>query len=779
MRGNNSGDIEGAQREIDLSSYTSATLTLDHRRVSLDNGSEYVILEISSDGGNNWSELDTFRGPQNDATYQTSNYDITGYIATNTRIRLLASSNLDGGGLFGFGADIVYFDNIDITGSSVISCAALDHVRIEHDGEGLTCDAEQVTIRACTDTNCTSEYTANSVTATLTPDGDTVTFTGNTTLGYVRQSTVGLATLDATVTSAPTPTNSTRCFNGVTETCSMNFVNSGFRFTDGASTPSPITIGTQIAGKASNANPGSQTIALQAVRTDTNTGACVGAFADTTTVNVEMASQCNNPNTCITGSEVNITNNKSPTPDVTPINNNPNTGVTSYSSVPLLFTTNSQAILNFAYPDVGQISLYARYNIPDSAGTPTDNYMSGSSNAFVVKPATFVVTNILRQDDTANPANTSATDTPYFVKASTDFKATIEAHDINGNITPNYGNESTPEGVILSSALVSGLNLTNNPAIINNTIAGTEFGSTGVVNDADGVASVENLAWPEVGIITIAASVGDTDYLSAGDVATLTSTGNVGRFVPHHFDTVVTDGCDAVFTYAGQPFTVQTKAMNNLATPTVTQNYDGTSFAKAVTLSTTSTIAGNFGTTGDINASDFGSGSYIKTDVAYTFTSKESGPDATFTIRATDTDSVTSNDASANEGSTEIRSGRMRIENAFGSELVDMAITAQTEYYDLAANDYAINTSDTCTQIDVTLTDLDATDLLVLGDGNPVNSGETCVVDDSNFSVEDILDPTTDFSCDVGDATHQFSDTPVMVVLTFIFKLPARIIQVI
>jgi len=737
--------IKSLTRDVDLTGATGATIQFKYQRQSLERNNDEIRLE-ANDGSGNWARLARFRG-NNDASFVLS--PVINVPLPTTQIRFINSSGLDAG-------DFVYFDDIVLTATGLPSpCNTLDHLRIIHDGEGLTCDGEQVTVRACADSNCTAEYTAGSVVATLTPDGDAVTFTGNT-LANVRQSTVGLSTLGATITSIPAPLNGVRCFNGATETCSMNFVKSGFRFTDGANPPNPITIGIQIAGKASNVNPGAQTIALQAVRTDTDTGACVGVFSDSTDVNVEMSSQCNNPTTCIAASKVSVTNNAT----TTSINNNPNTGVSSYSSVPLLFTTNSQAILNFAYPDVGQISLHARYNILDSTGTPTGNYMSGSSNLLVVKPATFILTNILRADDTANPANTAATDTPYFVKAGADFKATIEARDINGNITPNYGNENDPEGVLLTSTLVTGLGLTNNPAITNNTIAGTEFGSTGAINDTDGVASVINLNWPEVGIITITPSVSGTDgnvYLGAGGI-TGTTSGNVGRFVPDHFDTLVTHACNT-FTYSGQPFVVTVFARNNANATTV--NYRDT-FAHGITLSDANPAATPTGTFANntLNSASFSInpnfGRSTSTNLTYTFSTKETVPD-TIEVRATDITDISISSSGFAEGTTEIHSGRMRIENAFGSELVDMPITAQTEYFDLTTNDYAINSSDTCTKIDIKLTDLDATNQLILGDGNPSGTGETCVVDDSNFSVNN---PADDFSCLAGDATHQFNDAP-------------------
>lgn len=746
LRINTSGT--SVMRAIDISSYASATFSFTYDTRRADPG-DIAIVEINN--GSGWNELTRY---EDDSTGSAS-FDIAGYIntlPTLTQIRFRINGYDDGGG------ERFEVDNVQISATPLASCLnTIDHIRIEHDGEGLTCDKEQVTVKACLNADCTTEYTASDVTATLTPDGDTVTFNGNT-LAYVRQSIATTpaapVTLGATITSTPTPTSTpaVRCFNGTIETCDMAFVDSGFRFTDGASPPNSITIGTQVASKASDVNPGAQTIALQAVRTDTTTGACVGVFADGSNVNVEMISQCNDPTMCIEASKVSVTNNSTSTI----INNYPNpSGLITYKSVPLLFAADSQALLSFAYPDVGQITLYARYNLLDSSGTATGNYMSGNSNAFVVKPSTFVVSNILRANDTANPANTTGTDTPYFVKASTNFKATVEAHDINGNITPNYGNENDPEGVLLSPALIASPDLTNTPAITNSTIAGTEFGSTGAVNDANGVASVINLSWPEVGIITITPSVTGTDandYLGAGGV-TGTTTGNVGRFVPHHLDTVVLDGCGGSFTYAGQPFTTRTNAMNNLTTPTITENYRG-SFAKDVTLSTTSTIAGSFNGTEDIAASDFTDGFYSKTDVAYDFTNNESGPDSSFTIQAIDSDGINSTNATANEGTTDMRSGRLHLENTFGSELVDMAITAQVEYFDSATNNYVINPIDTCTLIDVELTDLDATDQLILGDGDV--TGETCIWDDLKNTSN--IPGSTDYGC-LADATKpQFNE---------------------
>lgn len=100
----------GIRREADLSSYTTATLSFDYRRDGPDNANDYVTVDVSDDGGSTWTELDRFVGEGNgieNTTYQSTSYDISAYIAGNTRIRFLSLPT--------FGKqDIVYFDNVEI-----------------------------------------------------------------------------------------------------------------------------------------------------------------------------------------------------------------------------------------------------------------------------------------------------------------------------------------------------------------------------------------------------------------------------------------------------------------------------------------------------------------------------------------------------------------------------------------------------------------------------------------------------------------------------------------
>ena len=96
------------QRTVDLTGANTATLTLDYRRVGLDDADDEVRVEISTDGVN-FTPLATIEGPTNDATYQSLSIDISAYISPTTTIRFVADSDLGGGG-----NDIVWIDNVDI-----------------------------------------------------------------------------------------------------------------------------------------------------------------------------------------------------------------------------------------------------------------------------------------------------------------------------------------------------------------------------------------------------------------------------------------------------------------------------------------------------------------------------------------------------------------------------------------------------------------------------------------------------------------------------------------
>ncbi len=178
---------------------------------------------------------------------------------------------------------------------------------------------------------------------------------------------------------------------------------------------------------------------------------------------------------------------------------------------------------------------------------------------------------------------------------------------------------------------------------------------------------------------------------------------DVGRFVPDHFDTVVTDGipcpvgmtCTPAsgFTYSGQTFAVQVTAMNGLATPGKTSNY-----AKAVTLADANAAVTPVGVLAPVTiaATVFATG--IATAApGYTFNVSKTAP-TVIKMRAGDADVST---AGVNEGTTEIRSGRIKISNAYGSELLALPMTAAVQYYN--GGSWVVSATDNATSFNTNL----------------------------------------------------------------------------
>lgn len=98
-------------------------------------------------------------------------------------------------------------------------------------------------------------------------------------------------------------------------------------------------------------------------------------------------------------------------------------------------------------------------------------------------------------------------------------------------------------------------------------------------------------------------------------------------------------------------------------------------------------------------------------------------------------------------------SGRTRLENVFGSELVDHNVPSFVEYFD--GSGFVVNTTDTCTTLSATLTDI-GTDTVTVGDGSI--AGNTCIWDDDS---ESGTDNCTDASLLPGPVTSQFEEPPI------------------
>jgi MSHA biogenesis protein MshQ len=577
----------------------------------------------------------------------------------------------------------------DLTFTTTACPSAVNHYEISIPASSISCIATPVTVTACANaTNpCTSTDTTTTGTPVLAASAGTVTtgtFTNGISSGLL---SYPAAANNATVTiSLINPVATTSCKSSTG--CSTTFSTAGFIFSstlNGAVATIPMLVG----------GTTSATYYLRAVQSNTTTGACTAALTTPTTV--DFAYQCNNPTTCSsTGNLMSINS--------TPIQGNPNTGVANYLPVPLTFDGSGNAPFTFKYSDVGQVTLFASKAAVGSLLTS----LAGTSNSFVVSPSSFVFSGL--------PITN--------IKAGNNFTGTLTAK-AGASIALNFGNENLLQSVILSATKFQPTGGNSVPGIF-----------SGTATFSSGVATINNLNFSEVGIIDLNATL--STYLGSATTTTGT-TGSAGAvvpaFIPDHFNTSVTDGVSCPittpttscvpasgFTYSGQPFTIFITAMNGLSAKTL--NYDGTvnttpNFAHNAWLidaNTAATPVGRLGISGatmgvtadvagvklTVPSSNFTQGVATLTSVlTYTLNVANTAP-TTIKIRSVDSINNTVASSGFAEGTTEIRSGRFKVSNAFGSELLPLLIPVTVQFYD--GKKWTQSMTDSTTKIDTNLT---------------------------------------------------------------------------
>lgn len=590
----------------------------------------------------------------------------------------------------------------------VCAAAGPDHYELSLPAASITCLPTTVIVTACADSSnpCASVATGVTGTANLAVTGGTIGVValtagvGATTLSYPA-ATDGTG-VTVSLTSATTPaTYLTTCSGG---SCSTTFNTAGFIFS-AAANGAAATVPTQVAGVVSGA------YYLRAVKANATTMACQTAL--TGTQSVDLGYECNDPATCYAADLMSVNAGTA-----TLIARNNNGAHSSATPVNMTFDANGNAPFTFVYSDVGKVTLWARKTVNSAV-------LTGSSlpaGGFVVKPYDFGVMPCAASvvgDCTTPPADPGLTGGgSVFAKAGQSFKATVTARAFGGTATPSFGSGSNnaTETVSLTHTRVA-------PTSVG-AVDGSLGGTTSILRSSfgNGISTIGNLSWSEVGVITLTA----TNSTFLGNALTTTgTTGNLGRFIPDHFDTVVAGpmscapgaGCAAPITemvYSGQVFKTVTVLAKN-ATNAQTSNYQG-AFAKAVTLSATAASGGAAIPTGGTgqptftpaSASGFTAGKAILTGAAapvFAFATSPTVPTDVY-VRAIDADSVSSLRSPATssvEGGVKVVSGRIKIPNVYGSELLPLPITVSVQYYKNASEAWVLSTTDSVTRFDTSI----------------------------------------------------------------------------
>ena len=641
-----------------------------------------------------------------------------------------------------------------IVGNISTCKVTLSHYAISHAGIGITCYPTEITIVAH-DQNHVAVLPSASTTINLT------TSNGTSALGSWTSIVTGSGTLNDPILGDG---SASYVFNGAESSVVLNFdypvlanANSdtvSINVADGALTeqedPDLIislagfiidTIPTQLSGKPSDTGYSATTINLQAVRASpVDTSVCVPAFPSGQSRTVELGGECLDPSTCA-GNQISI--NES---NIATNNDNAAALTTSYTNVALTFGANATASLILNYPDAGQMQLHARYNIPLSNGNPSGEFMSGSSNQYIVRPLALRIPSI-----TGNNAATSSAGAASFT-AGVNFSFNLEgvlwqqADDTNNDGIADGYNDSDPttnpanisdNGIAPNFNASAGLSSTliapsggANPSLSSSSAAITNGSGTATIN------------WPEVGIIEINASA--SNYLSSGENI-LGRSSYVGRFIPDRF--LVTDNVSTLSNSCGS-FSYMDQAINFTTAPKITlsaleeggnqtTNYDlggfwkytanlsGRSYSNNATTPATldAPASGTVSLTGDTDNNAQGELTITNDQIMYQRPAdprNSANPAIPFTADIdlnfttgdlTDSDGVcydSNNDGTCetysvnNIGGTQLRFGRLNIGNAFGSELVNLQLPVTAQYYDSVTNDFIASAGDTCTALTIT-----------------------------------------------------------------------------
>lgn len=589
-----------------------------------------------------------------------------------------------------------------------------DHLELRYTPGSTLCPMN-VTVLGCTSGTVPcpsgSELNAN-LTGTLTSSGG-----GGVTWSPSANFTIAAGTPTTSVTATPlapggtitlsasglssTPLNGVKCWNGSSATCSFTVPNVGCFAGDldacSNLTGSPARCGpsgnrlyTKVAGQSMSFDLVALTSGSpKAVDTTFNSGSG-------NPVNVDL----------VTSAATTVGSNKCPTTSPTAIGTIPAQTIPFTSGRPATATTytvpagqNTQAFKN----------VWVRFD--QGAGG-----QFCSNDRFAIRPAAF--TAVTSTTANADATGVSATATPI-VKAGAAFSLTADTGTPGYDGTPGVApaliewpaapvGTGTVAGSFSTAATAASGNGASGAAFTYDEVGYFRF-QVGGVYDAGFTGAYQD-AFDTVCVNTAPNDLSNTPD-AAGKVGckfgNTAVTNYFGRFVPDHFDTAVTQACaTGAYTYSGQPFSVTVTAAN--AAGGTTRNYhgsSGTAFSKVTTLTardagdTTADPGPGALTSASIVAAAFTSGVATTVTPVYTFSSATTVP-TIVRLRATDSEGTTSlrtAPAVSVEGTTTVRSGRLWLANAYGSEFLPLTVPAEAQSW--VGGAWQRNTNDSCTNL--------------------------------------------------------------------------------
>lgn len=553
----------------------------------------------------------------------------------------------------------------------------LKHIELSGPASGLTCAPSTFTIKACGSTDCQTPFTQG-LSGTLVVGGSGTQASPGTSIGFTipaGQSSVnvalqvtrppagGVVPLSISGLSASTGDSSALyCALGTSASaatsCSHQVSRSGFVL----QVPNHVAEGSGVSAR------------ITAVRSNTDQTACVPAF----TGNQLVTMSCDhlNPSTAnvpvrLASQALNASGSDAQSCDATG------------RTMTLAFQSDGSAEVALAYADVGQLRLKATAH---GAANDPDAGMSGSTT-FVVAPAGFVVD---RAGAGAGP-----------ILAGQPFSLRLRAVNSLNTVTPGFGriDSASAHPVQLSWSLSEPTGTGARAGTLNGT--GTANGApvTAASFGQSGEATLNDVQWSEVGKGRVSATL----YLPGGflgsGIAPTGQSADLGPFVPAYFQPALTAGCGS-FNYSGQPLQALSVTARN-AQGEVTRNFDGSGaltpiHASAVTwqLDAGAAAGGSLSTSG-LSASQFTAGvGQAASAPSYTFSQKLSAP-LTAQLGIVRSDGATSTQNPV--GAWPVRSGRLVLSDAYGSERAPLDMSVQAQHW--SGKSWVHNDADGCTRV--------------------------------------------------------------------------------
>ncbi len=405
----------------------------------------------------------------------------------------------------------------------------INYYQILHDGLALTCEPEQIVIKACTNTftssgHCeeSSRQTSAQLVAKIKSSNTVVarmntTFvgSGNLDLAYQQPNTLELSL-------AQIGTKPYYCNNGGAGSCDIQFEDAGFKFSYG----NGDEIDDQVAGRAFP-----KPIKLSAFYNDK--GQCKALFDNNIKLPIGLGVQCLSPGNC---SVQNFTVGG------TALAKNPADSLNHFSAIELTFKKNEAVLPASLFEDAGQIKLAAQYKIGNEIPELKDLILQGQSNAFWVRPDRLRVQAIGNkgQADSVILNAETATDTTVYSAAKV-FSFEVSGINSQGNTTLSYTPERQENIQVQLTRIgpaeegVDGTFYYAPDSSLTAPLKTPKWQTfSGLTPFTDGVSAYDKAYYNEVGIVTL--NVRDTSYHGHEITIEGDEPAPIGRFAPDHFE---------------------------------------------------------------------------------------------------------------------------------------------------------------------------------------------------------------------------------------------------